>query len=90
MNVTTTLNLGSKNDLFFFGAVRRADPKAQVRSAMIKLGVSMGDLAEITGVEKKKLNKWIRSSDYDLRISELYLLADALNLSLTVMLQEVE
>lgn len=73
-----------------FAAVRRADPKTQVRSAMLAHGVSMSDLSDITGVNKKKLKKWLNSDEYDLRISELYMLADALNLSLTVTLNQVE
>lgn len=72
-----------------FAAVRRADPKNQVRSAMITLGVNLSYLSDITGVKKKKLKKWLRSDGYDLRISELYLLADALNLSLTVKLSSI-
>jgi hypothetical protein len=36
-----------------FAAVRRADPKNQVRSAMLTHGVSMSDLSDITGVEKR-------------------------------------
>jgi transcriptional regulator with XRE-family HTH domain len=73
-----------------FAAVRRADPKNQVRSAMLTHGVSMSDLSDITGVNKKKLKKWLNSDEYDLRVSELYLLADALNLSLLVTLNQIE
>lgn len=73
-----------------FAAVRRADPKNQVRSAMLTHGVSMSDLSDVTGVNKKKLKKWLNSDEYDLRVSELYLLADALNLSLTVTLNQIE
>ena len=73
-----------------FAAVRRADPKNQVRSAMLTHGVSMSDLSDITGVNKKKLKKWLNSEEYDLRVSELYLLADALNLSLNVTLNQIE
>ena len=71
-----------------FGPAREADPKGAIRSCMLRKGISFTDLARITGRSPKQLNKWL-SHKHSLKLKQIYLLADAVGLSVHISLKDI-
>ncbi|WP_208512075.1 helix-turn-helix transcriptional regulator [Variovorax paradoxus] len=70
-----------------FTAIRRADIALQIRNQMIEKGVRNVDLAERLGVSEANISRWLRGNQ-NVSIDALYMLADALEEKLSIVLGE--
>jgi transcriptional regulator with XRE-family HTH domain len=66
-------------------AVRRSDFPLQIRLKMAEKGLKNVDIAERIGVSEANVSRWLRGNQ-NLSIDTMYLLADAIEESLTIAL----
>lgn len=74
-----------KSDTPIFQAVRRSDFPLQIRSKMAEKGLKNVDVAERLGVSEANVSRWLRGNQ-NLSVDTMYLLADALEESLIIVL----
>lgn len=74
-----------KGDAPIFRAVRRSDFPLQIRSKMVEKGLKNVDVAERLGVSEANVSRWLRGNQ-NLSVDTMYLLADAVEESLAIVL----